>query len=114
MKVKMHNTERFSKKDNLLIPLPPNFSFVSGSLHTGSALVIKDNTTKSIYRWLPKEVAIELINTNLSKLKRVVDDATYEDAKNQCEKLKEDIFVCKAVFQKITNQVESSMTFRLV
>lgn len=114
MKVKMHNTDRFSQKDNLLIPLPPNFQFVSGSLRTGSALVIMDKSTKSTYRWLPKEVAIELINTNLSKLKKVVNDATYQVAETKCENLKENIVLCKAVFQKITNHIESSMTFRMV
>lgn len=113
MKVKMHN-HRFSKKENQVIPIPDGFTVVSGSENTGSGLIIRDSSTGSVYRWLNRELAIELINTNLNQLRKVVDNATYQKAAMECEKLKERIAVSNSVFQKVTSKVSTSMTFRIV
>ena len=113
MKVKMHNT-RFSKKENQIIPIPTGFTVYSGSENTGSGLIIQDNETGSLYRWLNRELAIELINANLNQLHKFADNATYKKAAIECESLKERIAVCHSVFQKVTRQVSTSMTFRIV
>ena len=53
---------------NQVIPIPPGFSvFVA----TQKSLVVIDDKTGSKYRYLEKNRALEIVNKNLEKLRKV-------------------------------------------
>ena len=111
MKVKVRHTEH---RPSTQIPLPKGFSYAPESELPGAALVIIDHKTQSRYQWLPKKEALDTIDNNLDELQLKVTNEQYQVAKKECEELKAQIAMCRAVFQKINTNGRKSMTFRLV
>lgn len=96
---------------NQIIPIPPGFSV---AVATKKSLVVVDDETGSKYRYLSKARALDIVNKNLEKLRKISSAKEYEHATKECEKLKKEFLEVKAIFQKIpeAGNMDGSMTFR--
>lgn len=104
--------KNFITKGNRIIMIPEGFEPISGSEKEGSAVLIKDTKTKSLYRQIPKELAIEIINKDLAFLEKA-NEPDLKEKMEKCEELKKEILKAKTVFQKLGNELGlRSATFR--
>ena len=108
---------KFVTKGNRVIPIYPGFEVVPGYQAEGSLLLIKDPETGSTYRYITSKAALEVVNKALALLEQnaKTSDQNLANAIASVEKLKQDILLARAVYQKISRSSGlNGTTFRFV
>lgn len=109
---------QFVTKGNRVIPVYPGFEVVPGSQAEGSLLLIRDPQSRSVYRYISAQGALEVVNRALVLLEQKKAENQSSDFASTIaavEKIKQDIIVARAVYQKISKGTAlNGTTFRFV
>ena len=104
-------------KGNLVIPVIPGFEIIPGSELEGSPLMLRDPHTQSIYVWIDKIKAREIVNKELARLEKMCNstDPQLLMAESEARKLKDELSKpeVRAVYHRVGKDVGlHSTTFR--